>query len=206
MKLEIAADYLVRKDSALGSIIRAVGPLADPPVSSEDDHVAALARIIVGQQLSTRVAQTIWQRVVNRLDGKVSGPSLLALSPEEMRSLGLSAAKSRYLQQLAEYVADGRLDTSGLVHASDEEVQEQITQVPGLGPWSAHMFLMFHLHRPDVLAWGDLGVREAVRRLYQLPERPTAARLQEISQPWRPFRTLACRYLWRYLDAAPGLE
>ncbi len=165
----------------------------------------ALVRSIVGQQLSTKAARSIYERLTALFDGRTPSPAeLLAADPEEVRSVGLSRPKVGYLRSLAEHVESGELELARLSELSDEEVTEQLTAVKGLGQWTADMFLIFHLGRPDVLPVGDLGVRRAVERAYDLPELPDAARLTEIGEPWRPNRSLASLYLWRSLDNEPA--
>jgi DNA-3-methyladenine glycosylase II len=130
---------------------------------------------------------------------------VLADDPDELRiAAGLSHAKVRYLRSLAEHVEDGRLELDRLDSLPDEEVIAALTAVKGLGEWSSHMFLMFHLGRPDVLAAGDLGIRRAVMLRYGLGTLPGTAELQRIGEPWRPYRTLACLFLWHSLDAVPA--
>lgn len=201
----IAIEYLKQADPRLALIIEQVGILEErrPPFES---HYAALARIIVGQQLSTRVAQAIWGRVAERFGAEPIPEAVLAVSVEELRTLGLSTAKARYLHALAEHMPGGHLHVEDIATATNEEISAAVTAVKGLGPWSADIFLMFHLGRPDVLPVGDLGIREAVRRLYDLEERPSPTQLLAISEPWRPHRTLASRYLWNWLDIAPLKE
>ena len=165
----------------------------------------ALVRSIVGQQLSTKAARSIYERLTALFDGRTPSPAeLLAADPEEVRSVGLSRPKVGYLRSLAEHVESGELELARLSELSDEEVTEQLTAVKGLGQWTADMFLIFHLGRPDVLPVGDLGVRRAVERAYDLPELPDAARLTELGEPWRPNRSLASLYLWRSLDNEPA--
>jgi len=196
-------DYLRKCDPLLQAVIDRVGPLPERS-TRPDDHFVALLRIIVGQQLSTKVATTIWNRFTAEFGEIPSTEIILTSTEDRLRSVGLSGAKARYLKSLAEHVANGELQIAKLELLSDEEIHTEITAVKGLGPWSADMFLMFHLVRPDILPVGDLGIREAVRRLYALEERPGPAELTEIAEKWRPHRTLACRYLWRSLDNEPG--
>ena len=129
---------------------------------------------------------------------------LLAADPEEIRAAGLSRPKISYLRDLAEHVEKGELELDRLDDLPDEEVIEQLTAVKGIGEWSAHMFLMFHLGRPDVLPVGDQGIRNAVKAEYRLRKLPDPKRLERIARPWRPYRTLACLYLWSSLDNKPG--
>lgn len=126
------------------------------------------------------------------------------MDPDELRAAGLSRAKAAYVRDLAAHVLDGSLPVETLHKLPDEEVSSALVAVKGLGQWTADMFLMFHLRRPDVLPVGDLGIRRAVERAYGLPDLPNAAELTKIAQPWRPHRTLACLYLWESLDNAPA--
>jgi DNA-3-methyladenine glycosylase II len=165
----------------------------------------ALLRSIVGQQLSTKAARTIYQRMLEIFDGEVPSPrQLIEADPEAIRAAGLSRPKIAYLRDLAERVEDGELELDRLAELPDHEVSAQLTAVKGLGRWTADMFLMFHLGRPDVLPVGDQGIRRAVERQYELPEIPDAEELHRIAEPWRPYRTLACLYLWESLDNAPA--
>jgi DNA-3-methyladenine glycosylase II len=169
------------------------------------DHYGALVRSIVGQQLSTRSAQAIYGRLLERFDGHPPTiQQILDDDPDELRtSVGLSHAKVRYLRSLAEHIVSGQLEFDDLDELADEDVVARLVAVKGIGEWSAHMFLMFQLARPDVLAVGDLGIRRAVERAYGLPAMPTPAALTEIAEPWRPYRTAACLVLWSSLHNAP---
>ncbi|HEV2770324.1 MAG TPA: hypothetical protein VGV40_09100 [Solirubrobacteraceae bacterium] len=162
-------------------------------------------RSIVGQQLSTKAARAIYGRLLEHFSGRPPSPEeVLAADAEELRAAaGLSRAKVGFLRSLAEHVVAGELELDRVAELPDEEIVAELCAVRGLGEWSAHMFLMFQLERPDVLAVGDLGVRRAVERAYGLPELPTTAQLRALAEPWRPHRTLACRYLWRSLDNEP---
>lgn len=195
-------------DPVLAAVIDEVGieSLGDPGAGRPSDHYGALVRSVVGQQLSTRAARAIYARLTERYGGRTPTPAeVLGDDPEELRAAaGLSRAKVGYLRSLAEHVLEGSLELERLETLSDAEVIAELVAVKGLGVWSAHMFLIFHLHRPDVLAVGDLGVRRAVMMRYGLPELPSPAVLEEIGAPWRPHRTLACLYLWRGLDATPA--
>jgi DNA-3-methyladenine glycosylase II len=170
------------------------------------DHYAALVRAIVGQQLSTRAARAIYGRLLDRFEGRPPTPGqILADDPDELRvAVGLSRAKVTFLRSLAEHVVSGELELERLEELGDEDVTAELVAVKGIGEWSAHMFLMFTLRRPDVLAVGDLGIRRAVQRAYGLDELPDAAQLTELAEPWRPYRTAACELLWASLDNAPG--
>jgi DNA-3-methyladenine glycosylase II len=194
-------------DPVLRSVIDAVGidGLGDARAGRPADHYGALVRSIIGQQLSTRAAQAIYTRLLDRFGGRTPTPEeVLADDPEALRTAaGLSHAKVAYLRSLAEHVIEGSLELERLDELPDEEVIAELVAVKGLGTWSAHMFLIFHLGRPDVLPVGDLGIRRAVMLRYGLPALPKPAELEEIAGPWRPYRSLASRYLWRSLQATP---
>ena len=195
-------------DEVLGALIASVGGLdlaRGPDRPPPGAHYAALVRAIVGQQLSTHAARAIWGRLLERFDGRPPEPAeILVADPEELRAAaGLSRAKVTFLRSLAEHVESGELELDRLDALSDEEVIAELTAVHGIGLWSAQMFLMFQLERPDVLPVGDLGIRRAVERAYELPELPDAKTIESIAEPWRPYRTLACRYLWRSLANEP---
>ena len=190
----------------LASVIETVGPkLGDARAGRPADHYGALVRAIVGQQLSTKAARSIYLRLTERFDGSTPTPEqVLADEPEELRAAaGLSRAKVGYLRSLAEHVLSGELELERLEDLDDDTVIAELVAVKGLGIWTAHMFLMFHLQRPDVLPVGDLGIRRAIERAYGLDALPDAAEMERIAEPWRPHRTLACRYLWRSLDNEP---
>ena len=202
-----AIAHLRAADPVLRAVIDEVGAdgLGDPRAGRPADHYGALVRSIVGQQLSTRAARAIYGRLTDRFGGRTPTPAeVVADDPDELRvAAGLSHAKVDYLRSLAEHVLDGSLELQGLDRLPDDDVVAQLVAIRGLGVWSANMFLMFHLQRPDVLAVGDLGIRKAVMVRYGLPALPGAAELEQIAKPWRPYRTLACRYLWRSLNATP---
>lgn len=169
------------------------------------DRYGVLVRTIIGQQLSTRSAEAIYGRVIERFGGRPPTPDeILADDPEDLRTAaGLSHAKVKYLRSLAEHVVDGSLQLNRLARLSDERVTAELTSVKGIGEWSADMFLMFTLNRPDVLAVGDLGIRRAVMLAYELPTMPAPEQVRQIAEPWRPYRTLACEFLWRSLNVTP---
>lgn len=200
-------EYLRDADPVMRELIDELGAddLGDPRAGRPDDNYGALVRSIVGQQLSTRAARAIYARLEDRFGGRPPTPEeVLADDPDELRTAaGLSHAKVRYLRSLAEHVLDGSLDLDGFDRLSDDEAMAALTAIRGIGPWSAQVFLMFHLGRPDVVAAGDLGVRRAVMIRYGLAELPAPAAVERIAEPWRPYRTLACRFLWRSLRAAP---
>ncbi len=188
----------------MGDLVRRIGPLgpAERRRGRPEDAYGSLVRTIIGQQLSTKAARSIYGRLTALFDGRPPTPEeLLSTDEEPLRACGLSRPKVRYLRDLAERVISGELDLSSLHGLPDEEVIRQITAVKGLGRWSADMFLMFHLGRPDVLPVGDLGIRRAVERAYGLPALPDPDELRTLAAPWRPECTLACLYLWESLDS-----
>ena len=196
-------------DPVLGALIDAHGELdreartrGRPP-----DPYGALLRSIVGQQLSTKAARSIYERMTALFGGRAPTPAeLLEIDPQSIRAVGLSGPKVAYLRDLAARVESGELRLDRLAELPDDEVSSQLTAVKGLGQWTADMFLMFHLGRPDVLPVGDLGIRRAVQRAYGLEALPDKHQLIGIAERWRPHRTLACMYLWRSLDAGGAVS
>jgi len=190
----------------MAAFVRRIGPLERGARrrGRPDDAYGVLVRTIVGQQLSTKAARSIYNRLAAIFGDRPPTPEeLLAADEDEFRAAGLSRPKIRYLRDLASHVLTGEVDFDSMHALSDEEVSARITAVKGLGQWSADMFLMFHLSRPDVLPVGDLGIRRAVERAYELPEMPDPDALRVLAEPWRPHRTLASFYLWESLDAVP---
>jgi DNA-3-methyladenine glycosylase II len=168
------------------------------------DAYGALLRAIVGQQLSTKAARTIYGRVLDLFDGSTPTPEqLLEADETDLRAAGLSGRKVEYVRDLASHVIEGELELDRLDQLPDEEVIEEIVVVRGLGIWTAEMFLLFHLERPDVLSGGDLGIRKAIQVEYGLDEMPTPTQVVEIGERWRPHRSLASLYLWESLAIAP---
>jgi len=203
---EIAA--LRKSDPVLRELIDSLGDY-DPDSRLRDrdrpaDAYGALLRAIVGQQLSTKAAATIFGRLTDHFGGRTPTPSeLLAADPEEVRAVGLSRPKVGYIRDLAEHAESGELELERLESLSDEDVIAQLIAVKGLGQWTADMFLIFHLGRPDVLPVGDLGIRRAAQLAYGLEELPAPEELRRIADPWRPRRSLACVFLWRSLRNEP---
>jgi len=188
-----------------GLITKFGGPLPEESGRRPTDVYSALLRSITGQQLSVKAAQAIYGRLIERFGGTPPTPQqLLADDPDAMRAAaGLSRAKVVALRSLAEHVLAGELQIAKLEDLPDEEVMRELVAVKGIGEWTAHMFLMFTLRRADVLPTGDQGIRNAVKRAYGLDAVPPPDALIELAEPWRPYRTRACEYLWRSLDNAP---
>jgi len=194
-----ARRLLLRRDPVLAALIRKHGACG-LAAAQRSDHFSALVRAITGQQLSTKAAATIYARLVALMPGGVTPEALASLSDEQMRAVGMSRQKTAYFRDLAGKVLNGALPINSLDEMSDDGVIAALTQVKGIGRWSAEMFLMFRLHRPDVLPVDDLGIVNAVKNVYRLRKRPTADRIRTIGEPWRPYRSVACWYLWRSLD------
>jgi DNA-3-methyladenine glycosylase II len=206
-----ARKALAASDPVMAAVIERVGEidLATRLQRRKEERPAgaygALLRAIVGQQLSTKAARTIYLRVLDLFDGSTPSPEqLLEVGEEDLRAAGLSGRKVSYIRDLAAHVISGELELDRLDQLEDEQVIEEIVAVRGLGRWSAEMFLLFHLERPDVLSGGDLGIRKAVQIEYGLKKMPTPERVVEIGEPWRPHRSLASLYLWESLAAVPA--
>ena len=198
--------HLMRADKVLRRVMEERGPI-DPAIDrrgSRPDPYEAVARAIVGQQLSTKAARSIWSKLVDQFDGETPDPgALLRKRPQTLRKAGLSNAKVEFLRDLAKRVTDGRLDLERLKELTDEDVVAELLEVKGVGRWTAEMFLIFHLGRPNVVSIGDLGIRRAVQIAYGMSDLPGPEELERIAEEWRPHRTLACLYLWRSLDTTP---
>ena len=202
-----AVEHLARADDVMAGLIEEHGEL-DLEARRRGrpaDAYGALLRSIVGQQLSVKAARSIYERLTELFGGRTPTPQeLLDADEVALRGAGLSGAKVRYLRSLAEHVQSGELHLDSLTEMSDERVIAELTAVKGLGAWTAHMFLIFHLNRPDVLPIGDLGVRRAVERHYGLESLPDAETLERLGERWAPHRSLAALYLWHSLDNAPA--
>lgn len=204
-------EALAAADPTMAALIERVGPLDLATrrwrrgEERPSDAYGTLLRAIVGQQVSSRAAQTIYRRVLDLFGGTTPSPEqLLEADEEELRGCGLSGRKVSYVRDLAAHVIAGELELDRLPELPDEQVVEEIVAVRGLGQWTAEMFLIFHLERPDVLAGGDLAIRRAVQVEYGLEEMPTPGRVLEIGEPWRPHRSLASLYLWESLAIVPA--
>jgi len=208
---ERARRLLMRRDPRLREVIKRVGPCRLPE-SRQREPFPGLVRVVLAQQLSAKAAQTIFNRVVAlttmesgilrpREDGGLMSPSqLLALDPVALRAAGVSRPKIAYLRDLAERVSDGRLPLEALETLPDDEVIAAITAVKGFGRWSAEMFLIFRLNRPDVLPLTDLGIIKGIQRLFGMKRRPAPRTMIRLAEPWRPYRSVASWYLWRLHD------
>jgi len=197
-----AIDHLRRNDPVMRAIIERVGEYG---IAYRPPEFESLVRSIVYQQLSGRVASVIFGRLAAAAGERLTPERILKLRPTRMRALGLSTAKTAYIRDLARHTRDGKLVFEGLGDLGDHEVIEQLTQVKGIGTWTAHMFLIFALRRPDVLPVGDLGIRSAMRKAYGLEALPAPAEMEAIAKSWRPWSSVASWYLWRSLDGPAEL-
>jgi len=187
-----------RHDPTLHGVIRLIGPYTLRP---QRNRFAMLVRSIISQQISMAAARTIRERLETLVGDEGLQPAAIAsLSPTQLRSVGLSKQKAAYISDLAHKVADGAVPLSRLGRMSDEAVIESLTTINGIGRWTAQMFLIFSLGRPDVFPIDDLGVRVALAQLYELGEKPSREELAEIGRRWSPFATVGSWYCWRYLD------
>ena len=189
--------HLKKSDAVLASIIERVGSLK---IAYREPTFEALARSIVFQQLSTKAARTIYGRLEEAAGGRITPQAIQNLGLGEMRRAGLSKQKIGYIRDLAEHALSGKVDFDRLPAMSDEEVIAALTDIKGVGVWTAHMFLIFALRRPNVLAVGDLGVRTAIKRHYRKRILPTPAHIEKLAVSWHPYCSIACWYLWRSLE------
>jgi DNA-3-methyladenine glycosylase II len=193
---------LMRRDPVIAALIRQYGECGLAS-AQRTDPFHALLHAIIAQQLSTKAAKTIEGRFSALFDGGPTPAGVARVSGEELRAVGLSSQKIKYLRDLCTRILDGSLKLETLEAMTDDEVIAALTSVKGIGRWTAEMFLMFRLHRPDVLPVGDLGIVKAVQRAYKLRTLPSPQRLTKIGETWRPYRSVACWYLWASLSTAP---
>ena len=194
-----AREALAAADGVMAALIAAAGGAVLRP---RRDAFYSLARSIVGQQVSVASAEAVWQRLMAHV-GEVRPATVAAAAAEDLRGCGLSRQKSAYLHSLAGHFSDGSLGIEYWPALDDEAAIARLTQVKGIGRWTAEMFLIFHLLRPDVLPVGDIGVQRAIANHFTGGERPSAEQMAAIAEPWRPWRSVAVWYLWRSLDAVP---
>ncbi|MEC7960309.1 MAG: DNA-3-methyladenine glycosylase 2 family protein [Pseudomonadota bacterium] len=184
-------------------IARALAQVGYPEERRRDHSFATLARIIVGQQVSVAAAASITRKLVDTLGGDLTAASVLNSPEEDLRGAGLSRQKVSYMQSLATAEASGQLSLTTLPTLSDDDATAAITAIKGFGEWSAHMYLMFSLGRPDIWPVGDLAVREGFKRIQGLEDRPTAAQLKPLGEPYRPYRSALAMLCWRFCTAEP---
>ena len=197
-----AEAHLKRADPVMARIVRRIGPA--PLRVNRTPAFAALLESIVYQQITGKAAAAIHARLCKALGRRCPRPQdVLSASDATLRAAGLSSVKVKYMRDLAERASAG-LPLRALSRLDDEQVVEALVQVKGIGRWTAEMFLMFRLLRPDVLPVGDYGIRKAMQRAYKLRALPKPAVMQRLAEPWRPYRSVACWYLWRTLDSPAG--
>jgi DNA-3-methyladenine glycosylase II len=192
-----AITHLKKADPVLRDIIERVGAYR---IEFGEPVFGSLAEAIVYQQLNGKAAFTIFNRFAALVGEPLTAEGILKLTDAQMRSAGLSKQKTSYLRDLAERTDRGELNFANLANLTDEAVIEQLTQVRGIGVWTAHMFLMFSLRRPNVLPTGDFGVKMAIKRHYKKRKPPDPKQMEKIAKCWEPYRSVACWYLWRSLD------
>lgn len=200
--MQEAIHHLRTTDPVLGEIIRQVG---DYRIQFREPGFETLAKAIVFQQLSGRVANTIFNRLADVAGRPVTPAGVLKLRPSRMRALGLSKQKIAYIRDLARHTHRGAIDFAAMTALDDEQVIETLTAVKGIGVWTAHMFLIFALRRHNVLPVGDLGIRAAIRKAYGFAELPTPAEVTRLGERWQPWRTVASWYLWRSIEPDANL-
>ncbi len=203
-KLKLAAKTLSKADPILAPVITQAG-LAE--IEPHTDYYGSLVSSIIGQQLSVKAAATITQRFRDLFDGQLPKPELiLQKTAGELRAAGLSGAKSNYVRDLAQHIVDDRIDFNKLNMLSNAEILEELTDVKGIGEWTAHMFLIFCMGRLDVLPTGDLGIRNGVQKLYQLESLPSPQKISQIAvdNKWQPYQSVASWYIWYSLDNKPN--
>ncbi len=191
--------YLCQTDFRLGEVIRSVGKYS---IKTANDPFLSLIRSIISQQLAERVANVIYGRFLEYYNNVSPIPEQILLTPDNIlkTKVGLSSKKIEYIKDLSARVIDRRLNLALTSEMSDDEIVNQLIQVKGIGKWTAEMFLIFCLGRPDIFPVGDLGVRKAIQKLYTLPELPIPSTMLAISQPWKPYRSIATWYLWKSLS------
>lgn len=203
--LKKAAEYLAKHDPVLAPVIKAAGPCT---ISPHKNYYQELVESIISQQLSIKAAATILKRFIDLFGGKFPSPQqILGKDVEDFRSVGLSRGKAAYVQDLAQHVMDGRIKFDHMDSLSNEEVIGELTAVKGIGEWTGHMFMMFCMGRLDILAHGDLGIKNGIQKLYGLKKQPDTAVIQKVAQKnhWHPYETVACWYIWHSLDNKPNI-
>ena len=194
---EYIKEKLSKGDSKLSAVINSIGYIE---INLEKDYFLALCRSIVGQQLSNKVADVIWNRVLILLENEVEPEKILATEDEELRSKGVSYSKIKYIKNLSLAVVNKEIHFEKFDDMSDEEIIKELTKVKGIGTWTAEMFLIFSLGREDVFSLGDAGLKSVIKNLYEFENEPTKLELTEISSRWSPYRTYASLYLWEMIN------
>lgn len=194
-KLKKITQHFEKVDSKLAEAMKQY-PVLELKKSS--DYFADLVEAIVSQQLSVKVSNVLYKRILDKMGGRIEAEKILEMPVETFRSLGISYAKASYIQDLAAHA--NSINFASFDTLRDEEIYKELIAVKGIGPWTIEMFLMFSMARPDIFSFGDLGLKRAITKLYQLKKDPTKLQLQKMSEKWKPYRTYACRILWKTLD------
>jgi len=195
---QLAKLFLEREDKVMARLMARY----PEPLVRTGDSFHTLTRAIVGQQISIKVADRVWARLVGHVGG-IAPATILGISEQELKGVGLSTSKVRYLRNIALYYEERKITDAYWEGRSFEEVREELLKIKGVGHWTVEMFAIFHLHEPDVFSTADIGLQKAVGRLYFDLEKLKKHDLDAFSERWRPFRTVAAWYLWRYLDPEP---
>lgn len=194
-----AITHLKKQDPILAKVIQKVPPLEKRIIGG--NYFLDLVESIISQQLSMKAADTIWGRFKKAFKtDKITPVAVLQIDKEELRACGISYQKISYIKDLAKHVEESGLVFEQFEIMTDEEIITELVKVRGIGRWTAEMFLMFSMGRQDVFSYGDLGIRKAIQRLYNFKKEPTQKQAEKIASRWRPYRTLACRYLWKSLE------
>ena len=188
--------YLCKSDTWLRRLIETVGPIS---WNLKDDFFASLVHSIVSQQLSNKAAASIYNKLETRT-GSINPKTIAAFSEEDLKALGLSQSKTRYIQGLAKSILSGELNFKDIRGLSDSDVVTRLTQIKGIGQWTAEMFLIFSLHRENILSFGDAGLQSTIKWLYSVPDAEVKAKMAELQRRWSPYNTLAALYLWEAVD------
>ena len=197
MDIKLALEKL-NQDSKMEKLVKDYGI---PDFEPQDDYFKSLMRSIVFQQLSGKVAKIIYQRLTSLLpSNKIIPCEVLTLTNEEMRQVGLSSQKINYIKNLANYFDTNLFNSNKVEKMSNEEISKELIQIKGIGQWTVDMFLMFTLNRPDVMPYSDLGIQKGMKTLFDLDKLPTKEKMEALSIKWKPYRTIACWYLWKIVD------
>tara|TARA_B100000700_G_C14871970_1_gene773845 strand:- start:278 stop:886 length:609 start_codon:yes stop_codon:yes gene_type:complete len=197
MDIKLALEKL-NQDSKMKKLVKDYGL---PDFEPQDDYFKSLMRSIVFQQLSGKVAKIIYQRLTSLLpSNKIIPSEVLTLTNEEMRQVGLSSQKINYIKNLANYFDTNLFNSNKVEKMNNEEISKELIQIKGIGQWTVDMFLMFTLNRPDVMPYSDLGIQKGMKTLFNLDKLPTKEKMEALSIKWRPYRTIACWYLWKIVD------
>lgn len=198
MDLEEARMYLKEQDPVLGEVIKKV-----PPFERRwgTNYFLDLVESIISQQLSIKAANTISKRFLTLFpDEHIAPRQVMKIDGQKMRDVGISWSKINYIKDLATKTEESGILFEQFEIMTDEEIIQELIKVKGIGRWTGEMFLMFSMGRPDVFSYGDLGIRRAIQKIYQLDHEPSQKEAEQIAEKWKPYRTLACRYLWKSLD------